>query len=236
MGTGGGRRAGRSGAPPGAGAGGAEPRLSHGLTQPHQTAGAGTGAPRLPPFTAPCRDAARRPGLKGTVRRAKSRLSPRAAGGFFSSLQGCRLSPLAPGGAVLPRPLVTIGEGEGLMQIPERCELIPASQRSPGELERPEQGWVETAAPQRCWVPRYPPPGGRRAVPSEDSLGRSEEHAGVSLCRVAAGLLCPQPLGFPRCSSGWREPSRTGFVCRKRGAQFCPDRVQPLPSLNNTRA
>lgn len=48
VGTGGWRRAGRSGAPPGAGACGAEPRLSHGLTQRHQTAGTGPGAPRLP--------------------------------------------------------------------------------------------------------------------------------------------------------------------------------------------
>lgn len=108
---------------------------------------------------------------------------------------------------MLPSPLVTSGEGEGLMQSPEHCELILASQSSPGELERPEQGWVKTAAPQPCWVPHCPP-GGRRAVPSEDSLGRSEEHAGVcfSFARLLLGFCASSPAASPAAPRAGASP------------------------------
>lgn len=98
---------------------------------------------------------------------------------------------------MVSRPLVIIGESSDLIQISEHCEFILASESSPWELERPEQGWVKTTRSQQCWVPRYFL-GCRRSVSSQDSLGRSEEYAGVYF--AFAGLLlvfsCLQPLDF----------------------------------------
>lgn len=142
---------------------------------------------------------------------------------------------------MVSRPLVITGESSDLIQISERCELILASESSPWELERPEQGCVKTAGPQQRWVPRYLP-GCRTSVSSEDSLGRSEEYAGVYF--AFAGLLlvfcasspststaaCAKPRGLVLCVFGGK------ISACKREAQFCPDHVQTLPLLSNTQA
>lgn len=69
------------------------------------------------------------------------------------SLAGCRAVARVPWLEVqlwFPGLLVISRESWGSIQISEHAEIILASDSSPWELGRPEQGWVKAGGPQQC--------------------------------------------------------------------------------------